>query len=158
MAATTKEEVLSLVWAALQSVPNITTFARNRGLMSSEMRPALVMMDGDLSGGLPAPRSGRGGLLPAARTTKILRPQIFVLPRTILPTNDADGATIADVVSPYEAEITRRVLGSAPLVALLGPNGGVSYSGHETDLKSGAAMSGQIRFDFQITFVFDPAI
>lgn len=154
MPATNKEAVLSLVWTALQTVPDVTTRVRNRGLLDNEQRPALVMMDGDVSEGLSPPRNGRGASQVVLATTKVLRPQIFVLLKTIKPRNEE----IAEILAPYEKEVTSRVLTNAPLRALLGSNGGLSYAGSETDLKSGAEMAGQIRFDFSITFVFDPRL
>lgn len=156
MAVTSKEEVLSLVWDSLKTVANIQTFARNRGLMANEMRPALIMLDGDLADGLVAPKNGRGGSFPIFATTKVLRPQIFVLPKTLKPTNKVGADNIANVIAPYEKSIVGKVLANAALTTLLGSNGGLQYLGHETDLNSGASMDGQIKFNFQITFVFDP--
>lgn len=159
MSATTREDILVRLLAILGTVPDITTVVRNRGLMANEMRPAIVLMDGDEQEGLRPPSNGRGSGQVIYKTTKIARPQIFVLLRTAAPTNkDSAGEDIGTKLNEYRVEIARRVLDDTALRALLGSNGSINYTGAETDLKSGAAMAGQIRVDFSIAYVFDPRL
>lgn len=159
MPVTTREDILKKLLAIYQTVPDITTIVRNRGLMTNEMRPAIVLMDGDEQEGLRPPRNGRGGSSVVYRTTKVMRPQTFVLLRTAAPTNkDSAGEDVGTKLNEYRVEIVRRVLDNTDLRALLGSNGSLNYVGSETDLRSGAAMAGQIRVDFTITYVFDPRV
>lgn len=159
MPATTREDILEKLLEIYHDVPNVVSVVRNRGLMSNEKRPAIVLMDGDEQEGLRPPSNGRGGGQVVYKTTKIMRPQTFLLFRTLAPTNvDEVGEDIGTKLNEYRVEIVRRVLDDTALRALLGSNGSLNYTGAETDLRSGAAMAGQIRIDFTIAFVFDPRV
>jgi len=157
MPATTREDILARLLEILRTVPDITTVVRNRGLVDNNMRPAIVLMDGSEVEGLRPPRNGRGGDQVVVRTTKIMRPQVFVLLKTAGPTNVApDGENVGKKLNEHKVEVSRLILADTQLRALLGSNGALTYTGAETDMQSGAAMAGQMRLDFQITYVFDP--
>lgn len=155
MPVTTREDILAKLLEICQGVPGIATVVRNRGLIDNDKRPAIVLMDGGEAEGLRPPPNGRGGDQVIVRTTKVLRPQIFVLLKTILPTNSSP-KNPGTALNEHEIEVTRRILGDTELRALLGSNGALIYTAVETDMQSGAAMAGQMRLDFQITYVFDP--
>lgn len=150
--------ILQRVFTLLKATPNIKTVVRNRGLMQNEQRPAIALLDGDEIEGLRPPSNGRGAAaLTIMRTIKIARPQIFVLLKTALPKNETGpNRTIGDDLHDYRNAICNAILQDAELKTLMGSNGSVVYQGAETDLRSGAAVAGQMRIDFSFTYIFDP--
>jgi hypothetical protein len=47
MSLALREEILNRVFEILETVPNLVTIARNRGLMDNDMRPCALLMDAD---------------------------------------------------------------------------------------------------------------
>lgn len=150
-----RELLLIRLEAILAQVDGIQTVARNRGWMSNDKRPAIILLDGDESVTTQSPRrSNSAGLTPTINRT---RPEIYVLLKEERPTNVTEGgATVGTELNRLRIDITTRIATDADLLALLGPNGGIRYLGCATDLKSGSSLSGEMRLDFSFDYVFDP--
>lgn len=126
--------------------------ARNRALIANDKRPACVLLDGDERPGLQRiERRGRPeiGMAPA-----ILRmsPELYIIMDEKRPTND----DIGPLLNAKRIALSKAIVNDAALKVLLGANGGITYSGCVTDLKSGSPLTGQMRLDFVYTYVFNP--
>lgn len=144
------------IFVIMGSVTGIVSNVRNRGLMQVEDRPAQVLLDGDEEPFLTLNTNrlrGRAGLM----TPQIMsaRPQVFYLPKEKRPNND-DPANIGAEANAWRRQFLGLLWADATLTTLLGPNGSIVYNGCETDLKSGSAMSGEIRLDFICNYVLRP--
>jgi len=150
-----REQILVRLEDILALVEGIETVARNRGLMSNDKRPAIILLDGDESVTVQSPRrSNYPGLTP---TINRARPEIYVLLKEERPTNiTAGGKTVGTELNRLRIDITTRIATDAALLALMGSNGGMRYLGCATDLKSGSSLSGEMRLDFSFDYVFDP--
>lgn len=153
-------ERIKSITIATKTGAGIITCVRNRALMSNEKRPACVLLDGDERPAVLKPNShtdSRGGIRPA-----ILRmsPELYVLMDEGRPNNDSYGPNadqnIGTVLNEKAILLSAAIMSDAELKALLGANGGAVYNGCVTDLKSGSALTGQMRLDFVYTYVFDP--
>jgi hypothetical protein len=63
-----------------------------------------------------------------------MMPQIFVVLKNKKPQNDGIGPELND----YRGKIIRALAYDAQLLALIGPNGDISYDGCLTDMKTGS--------------------
>jgi hypothetical protein len=146
-----RELILSRVLVIMQGLAGITTVARNRGLMTNEKRPAMILLDGDeVSTKLPnPPRSRSAAQFPQVNT---MRPEMYILLQEDRPTN----LTVGQQLNAFRIALSAAIATDTALAALLGPNGSIYYYGCVTDLKSGAALSGQMKVDYQLSYVFDP--
>ena len=153
--ADTREDILLRYLAIAQAVKladtSIKTVIRNRGWRSNEDRPAIVLLDGDESNNGTAVTLGRGGLLmrPSIVT---MRPELYVL----LDERRLENETVGEDLNAYRIALTRALATDQQMVTLLGSNGKVVYNGCVTDLKSGSALTGQMRLDFAFTYLFVP--
>jgi hypothetical protein len=157
MSADKREDILVQIFTIMGTVTGITSNVRNRGLMQNEQRPAQVLLDGDelprLTINTPTRIRGVAGLM--VPQIMELRPQIFLLPKEKRPKND-DPTNIGSEANAWRLQILQKLWQSAELAELLGSNGSIVYNGCETDLKSGSAMSGEIRLDFIVNYVLRP--
>lgn len=152
-----REDILARVFTIMETMTGITTNSRNRGLRQNESRPAQVLLDGDEFPRLSVDTSrikGMQGLM--APQIIQLRPQVYYLPKEKRPTNEKDGVNIGTEANAWRIALLEKIWGDVELAALLGSNGSMVYNGCETDLKSGSAMSGEIRLDFVINYVLKP--
>lgn len=150
-----RELMLVRLLAILTSVAGMETVARNRGLMVNDKRPAIILLDGDESIQTQATKRSNSPELSA--TINRTRPEIYVLLKEGRPTNEiAGGLTIGSELNRLRIDITQKIASDAQLKTILGPNGGIRYLGCVTDLKSGNALSGEMRLDFTFDYVFDP--
>lgn len=151
--ADNRELILARILTIMGTVSGIETTVRNRGLMKNEARPAQVLLDGDeiplLSSATQRIRGNVSLMMPQVME---LRPQVFYLPKEKRSTNVGIGSE----VNAWRIEFLEKVWGSVELAELLGSNGSMVYNGCETDLKSGSAMSGEIRLDFVVNYVLMP--
>lgn len=125
------------------------TVVRNRGLLQQDARPASAILDGDESARLTGDRRGTPNMRPQLM---LMKPQIYILPKTDKPANTAIGST----VNKFRFAIVQAIARDPILLDLVGANGNISYLGMETDLKSGALLDGQARLDFSFVYVLDP--
>jgi hypothetical protein len=149
MSINRREEVLARVFAILEGIDGFATKARNRGLLDNDALPGVVLLDGDETSTKLADGRGRQRMSPVVAS---MHPQVFVLLKTKQPTNQDVGQNL----NAFRGEIIRAISGDAQLIALIGPNGDITYDGCETDLKSGGAMVGEMRLDFTIKTVMNP--
>lgn len=145
-----RELILDRIFTVLKTVSGITTFARNEGQQDNDARPAIVLCDGDENARLTPPPRGRGGLM--APTTNTMRPEIYIL----LKEGRVKNVDVGSNLNAFRLAVSQAIAQDAELAALIGPNGSIVYNGCVTDLKSGSALSGQMRLDFAFTYVFDP--
>lgn len=156
MSADMREDVLARIFVIMGTVPGIVTNARNRGLMTNEKRPAQVLLDGDELPRLSVDtRRIKGIQALMAPQIVSLRPEVFYLPTEKRPNNDTP-ANIGSEANAWRLDFLQRLWTDAPLAAILGSNGSLVYNGCETDMKSGSAMSGEIKLDFLCNYVLKP--
>lgn len=150
------EEVMSEEYIQAQTV------VRNRALRREDDRPSISILDGDERARLTGDTGGRGPTgrpigLPQLMT---MTPQVFFIPKELLPTNQTIGVSpenIGSIVNSYADIIVRTVIQDAVLQSLVGSNGSITLTLVETDLKSGGALQGQCRLDFAFTYLMDPS-
>lgn len=143
------EELLARVFEILQTIPNTNTAVRNRGLLDNEMRPGLVLLDGDAFSKVNGAGRGRVRMSPQMMEA---RPQVFVVMDTRLPQN----ANLGQDMNAIAFAIIQAIAQDQPLLDIIGSNGDVTLIRAETDLKSGSAVRGQTRLDFTIVYWLDP--
>lgn len=150
-----REDILARILDIALSVKaadiTIKTAIRNRGWKSNEERPAIILLDGDEENAGGAFTSGRGGYLmrPSIVT---MRPELYILLDERRLAND----TVGQDLNNYRVLFARALATDTQMVSLLGSNGKVVYNGCVTDLKSGSALTGQMRMDFAFTYLFVP--
>lgn len=152
-----REDLMLRLLAILQTVSGIDQTVRNRGLLQNEKRPAQVLLDGDERVALSQRTQrlkGRGGMMPSQLMEAF--PQIFYLPREKRPVT-TDPTNIGTEANAWLAQVQAKIWTDVELATLLGSNGSLVYNGCETDLKSGSAMSGEIRLDFSMIYLLQPA-
>lgn len=123
---------------------------RNRGDVPTELRPAMVLLDGLENTVLtkPSPRGGPSSSIMA------MRPEIYaLLRRRDLLNTDEYGPELAQ----YRNSILTRILYDGPLLSLLGNNGGIVYNGFETDMQSGSFMRGELLMKFTFHYPLIPS-
>ena len=130
----------------------IVTVARNRGLLKTEARPACVLLDGDETPKLVHNNQRRGRAMLMAPSIMIMRPELYVALEEKPPLPD----TVGPQLNAKRIALVAAIAGDLALTALLGSNGGMTYNGCVTDLKSGSALTGQMRLDFAFTYTFFP--
>jgi hypothetical protein len=150
--ADNRELILSRLMVISQDISGIVTVARNRGLLRTEKRPAIIIADGDESVSLNSPKTNRPGMTP---TINSMRPEIYVILNE-QPTTNKEDNEIGQQLNAFRMTLVSKIASDAELKTLLGSNGGVSYNGCVTDLKSGSPFMGQMRIDFRFNYVFDP--
>jgi len=152
-----REDILARIEVIMGTVTGITSNVRNRGLRSNEQRPAQVLLDGDEVPVLTS-QSQRLKAMQSLMWPQLMemRPQLFYLPKEKRPTND-DPANIGSEANAWRIQFLEKLWADVELAELLGSNGSMVYNGCETDLKSGSAMSGEIRLDFVVRYMLVPA-
>lgn len=155
MSINKREEILSRLFTILEAMdapagfPEFETAVRNRALLDNDKCPALALLDGDETTKATGAGRGRIRMAPVIVT---LHPQVFVLLKLKKPQNEAVGTHI----NAYRGGVIKAFAGDAQLLALIGPNGDITYDGCETDLKTGMEMTGQVQLNFSISCVLDP--
>lgn len=150
-----REEVLDRVSTILQNLDGFESHARNRGLLDNDQFPATILLDGDETDLTPGggTTSGRGsGRVRMSPAVMKMHPQIFIILKTKRPGNLGIGPQLNE----FRGVIIKALAADEQLVALIGPNGNLSYDGCETDLKTGSAMEGQMQLSFSISCVMNP--
>jgi hypothetical protein len=148
-----REDIIARLFIIAQSVTGVTTTVRNRALMQNEQRPAQVLLDGDevpvLTSQTQRLKAMQSLMWPQLME---LRPQLFYLPQEKRVKNIG----IGQEANAWRIQFLEKLWGSVELAELIGSNGSIVYNGCETDLKSGSAMSGEIRLDFIVTYFLQP--
>lgn len=150
--------LLDRIVEVLTAIPQQLGYAqhsvfRDRGLLEKDQLPALVLLDGDeqvVNADFQMLRRGRRFMAPQVMQ---LRPQIFVLlEERKLPGN----AGVDDELTTFRNAVISAIANDEQLAQICGPNGGVALLRVETDMKTGASVVGQLRFDFVFNYVLDP--
>jgi hypothetical protein len=128
----------------------ILTSVRNRGLLTNEKRPAVVLLDGDETAKLVHDKQGRAGML--TPQIMIMRPELYI----VLKEERSNNEEIGSELNEKRILLIKAIAEDVPLATLLGSNGGIVYNGCVTDLKSGSSVTGQMRLDFALTYTFFP--
>ncbi len=118
--------------------------ARNRGEFDDNELPMHALLDGDEAKGVGNTTDRR------APPLMIINPQIFWVPR---PPDNRKNIGLGETTSARLAEIKYAVSQDSRLAELVGANGYVDYLGVESDLKTGAELTGQLRTEWAIGFV-----
>jgi hypothetical protein len=63
---------------------------------------------------------------------------------------------VGQLVNTFRGRIISAIAADAQLMALIGSNGGITYDGCETDLKTGSPLEGELQLNFSITVPCDP--
>lgn len=155
MASNVREQIFARLEVILADVSGVLTVKRNAGLVGDEKRPAIVILDGDEQNDLQALTS-RTALM--AKSNVTAKPEIFFLSKEYRPSNKKadDAKNVGTILNDAKTAITSKIAGDTVIRGLLGPNGRLQYTGCVTDLKSGSALSGEMRMDFSFTYVLDP--
>lgn len=152
MSVNKREEVLTRLLDILNDpalVPDINSCVRNRGLLSNEQLPGIIMLDGDETSRKLADDRGRQRMSPVIT---VLHPQIFIVLKNKKPKN----VDVGTELNTYRGAIIKAISADAQLLALIGPNGDITYDGCETDLKTGMPMEGEMMLAFSIACVLNP--
>lgn len=147
-----REQIILRLMAIAATIDGIETVVRNRGLLKDEQRPAIVILDADESPASPSVTKipSRGGIMPSLIN---MRPEMYYLEKEARIQN----VQIGEKLNAVRMLVCAAIANDADLKALLGPNGGIIYNGAITDLKSGSALTGEMKLDFTYRYVFDPA-
>jgi hypothetical protein len=149
-----RETILSRMLVLLGTVngtPDPLNVFRNRAEIPTDKLPALVLLDGKEVLKNPQAVHTRGG----ARAPGIfeLSPQVFIVLR---PRNTIDNPGVGEELSGLRMQVLKAFTNDDELWALLGSNGELIHSGHDTDLQTGSTLVGQMQMRFQLTYVLDP--
>lgn len=132
------------------------TVERNKGHRENHQRPACVLTDGGQSAELNGDRTSRRGGTVLGPSLQRMRPSLYILPKEQRPTNDKP-ENIGTVGNGLMLSLCKAIAMDATLKALIGANGSLQMESTETDLESGAAMSGEVKIALSIVYPFNPA-
>lgn len=143
-----RELILSQLFVIGSATEGIKSSRRNQGLVSTDERPAFVLLDGDeLPTKLgPPSRSNYGGMTPQLMT---MTPEMYFL----LPEARPQNVQVGQQVNAFRIALLAAITNDDTLRGLIGPNGTIVYYSTTTDLKSGSVLGGTIRMNYQITYV-----
>lgn len=163
MPTSKREQILErLVELMGEEYIQASTIVRNRALIKEDSRPAIAVLDGDERARLTGDGLGRGmrGRVAMGVQLMTMLPQVYFIPHELLPRNetrDSPPVNIGTVVNEYADLIIRVVAQDPMLQSLVGNNGSIAFLTMETDFKSGAALQGQCRLEFALTYLIDPS-
>lgn len=153
----TRELILARLLDIAVDQVGFVSKVRNRGLLSTDKRPAIVLLDGDespvLTHGGRSNRARSGGIMPMTPQVMQLKPELYIT----LPENDTSiQETLGTLLNAKRVQLIEAIAEDAPLLILLGSNGNIIYNGCATDLKSGGTLKGQMRLDLLLNYTFFP--
>lgn len=150
-----REEILVLLIEILQDMDGAPVDAayRNHPGLTRLVRPCALLLDGEerVVGTMDRRPSGRASM-PKPMLID-LEPDIFY---AMLTKTASEHALTGPEMSGYRMAVVKSIMFSEELAALLGPNGGIYYRGHTTDLKNGMEALGTQQFFFTFRYVLDP--
>jgi len=157
MTLATREQILTQIEAVLASISGVATCARNRGLLTADERPAIILLDGreDIVSTVVPQKTVR---MPPAIFR--MQPQIFAI---LQQRDDATNATINGISKPVGAEINfwrdailSALINDDALIEMLTTTGQIVFKGMETDLQTGGTIQGQLRLFIDFHYVWSP--
>jgi hypothetical protein len=155
----TRELILVRLLDIAETLAGLTTKIRNRGLLTTDKRPAVVLLDGDetpvLTHGGRSNRAKNGILMGLTPQIMAMKPELYITLKEPSNSNDAlEG--LGTALNAKRIELINAIAEDEELLTLLGSNGGLVYNGCATDLKSGGAFKGHMRLDFEFRYTFFP--
>jgi hypothetical protein len=126
----------------------LETVVRNRGVLDQDKRPAGIMLDGDERTLTGKPR----GRLEIGVSIVEMSPQFFIVLKSSPPKNEGKGTQL----NYYRDFLIRKFAHDQELLNLVGANGGITYAGMSTDMKTGMTLEGQAQLDFKVKCVVNP--
>jgi hypothetical protein len=157
MTLATREQILTQIEAVLASISGVATCARNRGLLTTDETPAIILLDGreDIVSTVVPQKTVR---MPPAIFR--LQPQIFAI---LTQRDDATNTTVNGVFRPIGPEISYwrdAVLGALindpTLLEMITTTGQIVFRGMETDMQTGGTIQGQLRLLIDFHYVWIP--
>lgn len=151
----TREQILNRILAICTESGGMVSAVRNRALLKTEKRPAVILLDGDETQQTTHPRNGRtsGRMMPLTPQIMTMRPELYIL---LEDKKVEENTVIGPETNAARIRLCKAIGEDEQLLMLLGSNGGIVYNGAATDLKSGSALTGQMRLDFAYTYTFFP--
>jgi hypothetical protein len=146
-----REEIL-LRLVAVTTALGYQSSVRNRQLRSNDERPGTVLLDGDEAPALAYPTARRGRGMQVMPVIMQMKPELYVVLKEDRPTN----VDVGEDLNARRIILVAAICEDAQLRTLVGSNGAIIYNGCVTDLKSGSALTGQMRLDFAFNYVFFP--
>jgi len=153
-----RELILLRMKAILDDVPGIISAWRDRGEIpptdketAAANLPALVLLDGTEDIKISTSGKNQYGKIPATIFT--LKPQIYII---LMPQAEPLN-TLGELLSAFRISIYKAITTDPGLLGLLGTSGGIEYRGSVSDMQSGGSLEGQMRLDFWLDYVFNPA-
>lgn len=153
-----RELILLRLKAILDGVPGIVAAWRDRGEIPPTDKetntvnlPALVLLDGTEDILVSTKGKNQYGRIPATLFT--LKPQIYII---LMPQADIPN-TLGPLLSAFRILVYKAITTDPGLLGLLGTSGGIEYRGSVSDMQSGGSLEGQMRLDFWLDYVFNPA-
>lgn len=144
----TREAILARILEIAKTVPGVVHAQRNEIGLSREQQPGIVLLDGDeavyRTVKTPAPR------LPP----QIMRMRfgLFLQVKDKKPINEGVGT----LLNTIRLATIKKLATDPVLQTLIGTNGAMEYTGAITDLKAGAAISGEMNLEVSCNYYFDP--
>jgi hypothetical protein len=139
-------ERIAAITTETKTGAGLVACVRNRGLIATDKRPAIFRPN--------AATDSRSTFRPALMR---MSPELYILMDEPLPLNDAARVDLGSALNAKRIALSNAITSDAALKTLLGSNGGIVYNGCVTDLKSGSALTGQMRLDFIYIYFFDPS-
>lgn len=153
----TRELILERIATLATEQAGFKSAVRNRGLRQTEERPAIILLDGDetpvLTHGGRQNRARSGRMMPLTPSIMQMKPELYILLPEARPTNEEIGPAL----NAFRVQMCKAIAEDMQLLQLLGSNGTILYNGCTTDLKSGSAVTGQMRLDFAYNYTFFPS-
>jgi hypothetical protein len=153
-----RERILVHLHELLSGIPGIALCARDRGELTNEHRPGVILLDGsETIIGDPASSLKSVRMPPAIFT---FRPQVIFVAKerdtTANVTVNGKPAPIGPELTYWLDLILETVLGDPVLLSLVTANGQITYLGHETDMQWGSSMIGALQIQLSINYPFYP--
>ncbi len=146
-----REQILARIRQIIDGLPGVQMAARNRTELPAQLRPAVILHDGDelaRESESPAPPP-RGSQLDFFR----LQPRVMILA-------GAPNESVGPTLSTLRAALIPAILNDAQLLQLVGGPGGIRggeqmrYMGASVDVVSGKTTEAQMELTFQLDYVF----
>lgn len=144
-----REAILARLKVVLETISGLQVF-RNRGELTEDKRPGIMLFDGDE---LADERAFDRGRLAKAPNRVKLTPQVYLLLQQRKPDNFEVGSDISN----WRILILKAVLLDTSLQTIVGSVGEIHYDGCVTDLGRGRAMDGELGLQFTFTYPLIPS-
>lgn len=146
-----REQVLTRIFAVLETIPGVVSHVRNRVELSDDKRPALYLLDGDETADETAFGKGR---LNASPNIITLKPEVWVSLENRQPKNENLGQDL----NAYRVLLIKAMLNDSQLIALTGGDfGNIRYMGAVTDLARGRDTAGVMGLMFAFVYMLKPS-